>query len=438
MRKYIYLLGLLVAMSSSAKSQNADTLILDSATVENCVQYALKHYPLLKQTYVQQEITNSQIRGKLADWYPQINLDGTYQYAFQLPTTLFQGQPMHAGVKNTSGLQLGLTQNIFNRDALLASSTSKLVKASTEQDIEANKIDVAVGVSKAFYDVLLTQKQIQVLGEDILRLQRSLKDATSQYDAGVVDKIDYKRATISLNNSKAQQSGLQEIIKAKYATLKQLMGYPATAELAVQTDTSTLEQYAMIDTVQQVNYKDRIEYQRLETQEKLQMANLKYEKWSFIPTVSAFANYNLNYMNSDFSKLYGDNYPNSFVGLQLGFPIFQGGKRTENIKQAKLQIDMVQLSKDDLANSVNAQYENAMAIYKSDLSNYLALKENVDLATDVYNTLSLQYKAGVKTYLDVVGAETDLRSAQINFSNALYQLISDRLEVEKSLGTIHY
>lgn len=434
----MYLVGLLLAVSGSVKSQNADTLLLDSATVDNCVEYAMQHYPLLKQTYVQQEITNSQIKSKLADWYPQITLDANYQYAFQLPTSLFQGQAMKAGVENTSGVQLGLTQNIFNRDALLASSTSKLVKATSEQAIEANKIDVAVDVSKAFYDVLLTQKQMGILDEDILRLQRSLKDATSQYEAGLVDKIDYKRATISLNNSIAQRRSSDEILNAKYATLKQLMGYPADEQLNIVTDTSSLERFAMIDTLQTANYRDRIEFQQIETQEKLQMANLKYEKWSFIPTLSAYANYNLNYMNDDFSKLYGNNFPNSFVGLQLGFPIFQGGKRSESIRQAKLQIDLVQLDRENFISSVNAQYENAMAIYKSDLNNYLALKENVDLALDVYNTLSLQYKAGIKTYLDVVGAETSLRSAQINYSNALYQLLSDKLEVEKALGNIHY
>lgn len=434
----MYLLGILVAISGTAKAQNVENPILDSATVDNCVQYALQHYPLLKQSFVQEEITNSQIRGKLADWYPQINLDGNYQHAFQLPTSLFQGQPMKAGVKNTSGLQLGLTQNIFNRDALLASSTSKLVKASTAQDIEANKIDVAVNVSKAFYDVLLTRKQILVLDEDILRLKRSLKTATSQYNGGIVDNIDYKRATIALNNSEAQRRSAAEMLKAKDANLKQWMGYPAGAALDIVSDTTTLESHAIIDTVQAVNYRDRIEFQQLETQEKLQQANLKYEKWSFIPTLSAYANYNLNYMNDDFGKLYRDNYPNSFVGLQLGFPIFQGGKRKESILQAKLQIEMVQLSKENFINGVNAQYENAMAIYKSDLNVYLALKENVQLATDVYNTISLQYKEGIKIYLDVITAETDLRSAQINYSNALYQLLSDKLEVERALGQIRY
>ncbi|GAB3354252.1 TolC family protein [Arachidicoccus ginsenosidivorans] len=437
MRKYICFLGLLTGLTAQLKAQQ-QPVILDSATVENCVQYAMEHYPVLKQSYVNQEITNSQIKGKLADWYPQINMDASYQHYFQLPTTLFNGAATKSGVRNSSGIQFGLTQNIFNRDALLASSTKDIVKKSTEQDIEATKIDVAVNVSKAFYDVLLTQKQILVLDEDIIRLKTSLKDATNQYKGGIVDNIDYKRATISLNNVVAQRRSNAELLKAKYANLKQLMGYPADQPLSLHTDSTALEGLAMIDTTQTVNVMDRIEYQQLKTQEQLQQANLKYEKWSFIPTLSAFANYNLSYMNQDFGKLYNTNYPNSFVGLQLGVPIFQGGKRKQNIRQASLQIDLVKLNEENFLNAANTQFETAMAVYKSDLNTFLALKENVELAKEVYNTITLQYKAGVKIYLDVITAETDLRSAQVNYSNALYQLLSDKLDVEQALGQIHY
>jgi outer membrane protein TolC len=437
MRKYICFLGLLAGLSTQLKAQQQPAT-LDSATVESCVQYAMEHYPLLKQSYVNQEITNSQIRGKLADWYPQISMDAAYQHYFQLPTTLFNGTATKSGVRNSSGVQFGLTQNIFNRDALLASSTKGIVQKSARQDIEATKIDVAVNVSKAFYDVLLTEKQIQVLDEDIIRLKTSLKEATDKYKGGVVDNIDYKRATISLNNAVAQRKSSAELLKAKYANLKQLMGYPADQSLSLHTDSAELENMAMIDTTQSVDFKSRIEYQQLEKQEQLQFANLKYEKWSFIPTLSAFANYNLSYMNQDFGKLYNNNYPNSYFGLQLGVPLFQGGKRKENIRQANLQIDLVKLNKENFLNAASTQLVSAMAVYKSDLGTYLALKENVDLAKEVYNTITIQYKAGVKVYLDVITAETDLRSAQVNYSNALYQLLSDKLDVEQALGQIKY
>ncbi len=94
----------------------------------------------------------------------------------------------------------------------------------------------------------------------------------------------------------------------------------------------------LIDTTQTINYNNRIEIQQLETQQKLQQYNLQYYKWSFLPNLYAFGNYNLNYLNNKFSKLYSQSYPNSFVGITLSLPIFQGGKRLQEIKQAQLQV----------------------------------------------------------------------------------------------------
>ena len=157
-----------------------------------------------------------------------------------------------------------------------------------------------------------------------------------------------------------------------------------------------------------------------------------------MPNISAFANYNLNFLNDRFSKLYSQSYPNSYAGLLFSIPIFQGGKRLQEIKQAQLQINQVDNSIKSYENQINTQYEQALASYKSNLYNYYTLKENLDLANKVYDVIRLQYRSGVKTYLEVINAETELRSAQINYYNALYQLLSSKIDVSQSLGTITY
>jgi outer membrane protein TolC len=56
---------------------------------------------------------------------------------------------------------------------------------------------------------------------------------TSRYQAGVVDKTDYKQATISLNNSLASLKQTQEAIKSKTAYLKQIMGFNPDKQLVL-------------------------------------------------------------------------------------------------------------------------------------------------------------------------------------------------------------
>jgi outer membrane protein TolC len=426
-------------LASCVHAQQRDSLpTLTQATLQNCIQYAIQHNPDIQNAKINQGITETIIKSKLADWYPQVNFNYNVQHNFKLPTLNFNGNIVHTGTENTSGLDFGVTQNIFNRDVLLASRTSKDVRLAASQNTKEQKINLAVEVSKAFYDIILTVQQLKVIEEDIVRTNQSLKDAYYQYQAGIVDKTDYKRATIALNNAKAQQKSGEESLKAKNAALKALMGYPDTRLLDLDYDTTQMEREIYFDTTQIVDYNNRIEIQQLETQKKLQEYNLQYYKWSFLPDVSAFGNYNLNYLNNQFSKLYGQSYPNSYAGISLSIPIFQGGKRLQQIKQAQYQI--VQASNDirSYENTINTQYENALASYKSNLYNYLSLKENLSLASEVYDVIQLQYRSGVKAYLDVITAESDLRTAQINYYNALYQLLSSKIDVEQALGTLNY
>jgi outer membrane protein len=436
MKRYLVLFFITIPALQSF-SQTNDSL-LPAASLQTCVQYALKHQPVVQQSLLDEEITERQIRIRLADWYPQLNFNYNIQHNFQVQTSIIGGSPVKLGVDNTSYGQFGLTQAVFNRDVLLARRSADDVRKQAQQSTANNKINITVNVSKAFYDVLLTQQQINLDNETLNRLEKSFKNAYDQYTGGIVDKIDYKRATIALNNAKAQKRQDEENLEARYANLRNQMGYPVNALLNLVYDSVQLEKDAYTDTSQALSYDNRIEYQLLETQKRLQASNLTYYKWGFLPSVGLFGNYNLNFLNDDFAKLYSHNYPNSYAGVSLAFPIFQGGKRIQQIRAASLQLKRVDYDIISLKNNISAAYTQALAVYKSSFNYYTILKENLAIATDVYNTIQLQYKEGVKTYLDVIFAETDLRSAQVNYTNALYQVLSSKLDVQKELGTIQY
>ncbi|HVK47662.1 MAG TPA: TolC family protein, partial [Pseudobacter sp.] len=221
--KLIILSLLVLPQWLHAQQKDSDSL-LQEATLDNVIRYAIKNQPAVQKALINEAITETTIKGKLADWYPQINAAYNLQHNFKVQTAVIGGNPVKLGVDNVSAVQLTATQNIFNRDALLATQTAGDVRKFAKQNTGATKIDVAVNVSKAFYDVLTTKQQIKTTSEDINRLERSLRDATYQYQAGVTDKTDYKRATIALNNAKALLKTNDELLKAKVEYLKALMG----------------------------------------------------------------------------------------------------------------------------------------------------------------------------------------------------------------------
>jgi outer membrane protein len=436
MKRIILFLPVLILLGSASAQIKND---FSSKNLDGCIIYALEHQTNIRQSVLDEQITEHQIKIQLADWYPQINFSGSYQNNFQRPITIFNNSASPVGTYNQSYAYFGLNQTIFNRDVVIAQQSSKDVRLSARQNTINNKISVVSNVSKAYYDLLLSKEQIELLDTDIVLLQRSLKDTYNQYKGGLVDKTDYQRATISLNNAMASRKTAGEAVKSKTAVLKLYMSYPVDSTLDVLYDSARMrDEVNSFDTLQQLDVNNRIELQQLETQKRLEEYNLKYYKLGFLPTVSAFGSYNLNYYNNDLKGLYQQNYPNSYAGLSVTLPIFTGTQRTQQIKVAKLQIERLDYDFSSLKDSIRTQYIQALSSYKADLNNYFEQKENLELARQVYNIIQLQYRSGIKTYLDVVVSNNDLFTAQVNFTNAIFQVLSDRIDVERALGTLKY
>src|SRR6187402_695406 len=93
-KKTITLLCLLVAVTlittEGARAQRGEPSAptagdtLQAATLDQVVTYAIAHQPLIKQAEADEAIANSMIRGKLADWLPQVNFSMNYQRYFDL------------------------------------------------------------------------------------------------------------------------------------------------------------------------------------------------------------------------------------------------------------------------------------------------------------------------------------------------------------------
>ncbi len=406
-------------------------------TLQQSINYALRNQPALKQAAIDRLINDKDIDISLSAWLPQITSANQYQH-------YFRGGPVNAAQVNAGGtafrefsiLGAQLNQTIYNNEVLQASKAAKYSRLYYSQNEVSTRIDVVSDVSKAFYDVLLSQRQLTIINQNITRLQRSLKDATSRYEAGIVDKIDYKQATIALNNELAQRKQTTETIKVKMATLKQIMGVQASREFSLSYDSTRYEREAVIDTNVNLKYNNRIEYQLLQTQKNLQNVNVNYYKYGFLPSLSAVGSYNLIFLNNNLANLYSRSFTNAYAGLSLNIPIFQGGRRLKNLSRARLQVERTDQDIINQQNTISTQYVQALASYKSNYNNWQTLKENVGLATDVYNVVSLQYREGIKTYLDVIVAQSDLRTAQLNYYNALFQVLASKIDLQRALGTL--
>jgi outer membrane protein TolC len=110
--------------------------------------------------------------------------------------------------------------------------------------------------------------------------------------------------------------------------------------------------------------------------------------------------------------------------------------RHENFDKAKLQYQKLELGMDYLKSAISSEYTQALAGYKSNLNELKVAINNIAVARDIFNTVKLQYDKGIKAYLEVIVSETDLRTAELNYLNILFQVLTSKMDLEKASGDI--
>lgn len=453
--------------------------------LRQCIDYAMVHQPALNKSLINIDITHQTNAVNLAGWLPQVNASGNLIHYLQQSnnnistgvgttsitgtggTTTGTGNNTGTGTTNTgtgttntgtgtttgsSGTsssvrssyantfvpELSVSQAIISPELLYNSRSAPLLVKQAQQVTDSTKIYLVTAVSKAFYNVLLTLEQINVLKEDTARLGRNLRDTYHQYKGGIVDETDYLQATITLNNSKTQLKQANENIVPQYAALKQLMGYEPEKQFNVTIDTTQMMNNIRIDTTKQLQYEKRIEYQQVITRRDLQFELTHYYKYAFIPTVSGFFNYDVQFANNNFPSLLSNSYPSSLIGLSLNIPIFTGFARVHNLQKSHLQEQLIHWDEVDLKSQLYKEYATGMANYKGNLYNFNMQQKNVAMARRVYFVVNLQYKQGIVAYLNVITAESNLITSEINYTNALFNLLSSKIDLEKAMGDITY
>jgi outer membrane protein TolC len=431
---------LLSFISIASQGQNQPVPDSSALTLEQCVAYALKHEPYINMAIVNVAITRANNRIATAGWLPQVNVQGNLTHYNTLPTGFFtdSGRIVNSktGVVNTFTPTLAVTQTIFNPALLYAVHTAPLYVKQAEQVTDSTKIEIIAAVSKTFYSLLNTLEQINVLKEDTARLNKNVSDTYHQFVSGVADKTNYDEAVITLNNSLFSLRQATESIRPQYSQLKQVMGFPPAQQFNVLYDTVQMQNDIVFDTTLQLDMSKRPEYQYLQTTKQLQLQTVNYYRHAWIPTVGAFFDYEYEYESNSFGSLFSQAYPFNYVGLSLSVPIFTGFARTNNVKKARLQYDLLDWSEVELKSQIWTDYTTAMSNYKSNLYNLGVSKENTALAKETYDIVQLQYLQGVVPYLNVITAESNLITSELTYETSLFQVLSSKIDLEKSMGII--
>jgi outer membrane protein TolC len=444
MKKNLILVTLFFATAAFAQEEKT----VHAFSLADAVNYAQKNNVQVKNALLDIDIqiqTNKEIASAAL---PTIGSSVGGTDFLTIPTSLLPGQifggaagtfiPVQFGTKFNANYGANFNQILFDGQvfiALQARATSLDWKrknaALTEENIKAN-------IYKIYYQLSASKTQLNILDANIERLQKLANDAAAMYKSGFAEKLDVDKVNVQLNNLQTEKLKANNSVTIGFMGLKMLMGMPVKDSL-VLTDIIN-ESSLSSDVLYEDNfeYGIRKDFQYLTTIKKLSAFNVKRYQLGFLPTITMNGAYTKNAQRTkfDFFDKKGSWFETALIGLNVNFPLFNGGARLAKINKAKLELQQVDNQMAALKNNIDNELSQAKLSYMSSVATVNFQKKNMQLAENVYSQTKKKFEAGTGSNTEISAAQADLVAAQNNFMNALYAALIAKVDLLNASGKL--
>ncbi|HMG08503.1 MAG TPA: TolC family protein [Mucilaginibacter sp.] len=416
-------------------------------SVQECINYAYEHQDSVVNAKLDIKSAEYKVKETTGIGLPQVSGTATFQDYLKIPTTLLPGEifgqpagtfiPVQFGVKYQSSVGASADQILFDGSYLVGLKASKTYKELSIRNHTRTQIQVNVSVTKAYYQVLVSNEQLRLVNANIKQLKQQFDETAAQNKQGVVEKIDVDRISVQYNNLVTSRENTIRSLALNYQVLKFQMGMPIENNLSLK---DKLEDIKMDDTADLAAdtsfYHNRIEYNLAETGIELKKLDLKRQKSQYLPTLKANASYTSSYQNNSFGNLYKMDFPSSYVGLTLNIPIFNGWQRLNQVRQSKIAVLKSQNDLENSKNGLKLEANRANVTYINGLQSLNNQKRNRELAEEVLRVSKIKYQQGVGSSIEVTQAQTSLDDANDKYIQGLYDALISKVDLDKAYGRI--
>lgn len=396
-----------------------------SLTLDEAVKYALEHNKTLMNARDDVSASHHKIREARAQGLPQI--EGTLDYLTYFNYELDFGFGGPIVMEDQMNGKIQVTQLLLSGQFWTGLTIAKIAKDLAADNVVRSELDIMESVTNTYYSILVTQRNLDILQENIDNLSKTLAHTENMYKAGVLESsdVDQLRITVNqlINSQKAAERGLQ----LSFNMLRFQMGVAPDANI-VLTDNFESILNAINPAVADSTYDitSNIGYKLAESQVKLSEKQLRLQNMAYIPMLVGYYSYTEKIMTTSF-----DLSPNHLAGLTLTVPIFSSGSRGAKVSQAKIEFEKSARNLEMTKEQLETQRNQLLFNYQSSLENFQTQNENVDVAKRVLQNVQNKYDQGMVSSLDLTQANGNYLTAQSNFISSVMTLLQAQSALEK-------
>ncbi len=478
----LLLIAASVTMSLNAVAQEVDsTQTATVITLDDALKIALSENASVRVADKEIERVGYAKKGTYASLFPQIDITGSFMRTIKkqvmymdMDMSDFMGggsssgsgsegseggstgsgsgstgsetsSPM-AGMSSGGGIEVG-RWNTYN---LGVSASMPLINAQlwkslkiSGQNVElavekarSSRLDMVTQVKQSYYAVLLAKEALNVYKDVYDNAVKNFEQTQMRYNAQKASELDYTRAKSTVANAIPNVYNAESSVILALWQLKAVMGVSLDQDIDVA---GTLGDYS--DTMATENYSSdalTLDYNTTMRQLAIQADQLaetvKMQKFAYIPSLALTFSYSLNAMTNDFKFSDYRWTPYSYVGLSLNIPIFSGGKRYNDVRQAQAQASELAIQVDDTERQLKIAIRQYLNTMETKMKSLAAAEDGVETAQKAYDIATQSYNVGRSTITELNDAQLALTQSKLAVSQSIYEYVVAKSSLEQILG----
>ena len=300
----------------------------------------------------------------------------------------------------------------------------------------SSRLDMVTQVKQSYYAVLFAKEALNVYKDVYDNAVKNFEQTQMRYNAQKASELDYTRAKATVANAIPNVYNAESSVILALWQLKAVMGVDLDQDIDVA---GTIADYS--DTMMSETYTSdalSLDYnttmRQLAIQAEQLAATVKMQKFAYIPSLALTFSYSLNAMTNDFKFSDYKWTPYSYVGLSLNIPIFSGGKRYNDVRQAKVQASELAIQTTDTERQLKIAIRQYLNTMETKLKSLAAAEDGVETAQKAYDIATQSYNVGRSTITELNDAQLALTQSKLAVSQSIYDYVVAKSSLEQILG----
>ena len=324
-----------------------------------------------------------------------------------------------------SGAGISLSQPIFTggrvSSQISAAEADVLTGREGLRSVEASIIQAVI---TAYVDVRRDQERLRISQDNVAVLQRQLDEAKARFEVGEITRTDVAQAEARLAASKASLASAQAQLAISRASYAAVVGQnPGDLEAEPSLETFLPPQVEDAFSAAEAN---NAQIRGAEFAERASAARVATARSAHRPTVTASGSigWDASTAQTSFVPPTGaggafDDYQRSVSGrVSVSVPLFTGGLINSQVRAAEERNNADRQAIEEARRSVLRTVSQAWNSLVGARANLTANEEQVRAARIAFEGVRQEAQVGLRTTLDVLNAEQELRNAELSLVSA--------------------